>query len=80
MFETKWSEKTNVTKLVDGAGDRFGKKLVYKQFSIGKAVRLSPQTQVTMSVAALVGPLDDIVRSTAVLTEGIEGGSYPDIF
>lgn len=27
-----------------------------------------------MSVAALVGSFDDIVRSASVLTEGIEGG------
>lgn len=27
-----------------------------------------------MSVAALVGSFDDIVRSTSVLAEGIEGG------
>ena len=27
-----------------------------------------------MSVATLVGPFDDIVRSASVLAEGIEGG------
>ena len=31
-------------------------------------------TQSIMSVAALVGSFDDIVRSTTVLAEGIEGG------
>lgn len=31
-------------------------------------------TQSIMSVAALAGSFDDIVRSTTVLAEGIEGG------
>lgn len=31
-----------------------------------------------MSVSSLVGAFDDIVRSTSVLAEGIEGGLWPD--
>lgn len=35
---------------------------------------LIEKRQPNMSVAALVGSFDDIVRSASVLTEGIEGG------
>jgi hypothetical protein len=32
--------------------------------------------ETAMSAAALVGSFDDIVRSAAILSEGIEGGKF----
>ena len=73
MFERSGGKKR--TRWPSGEGG-----FSWSSFSSGFTVRYYVFTpfkllkELIMSVATLVGSFDDIVRSTSVLAEGIEGG------